>query len=403
MGRSKHSEVYLGPAVGKVPTGSWPVFRSGAAHARLHLPRKSCRDHFTVLEPQINAQGIHKWPFDMFCPVDVVFFTGNDRQRVRMNRHEYLEVSYLCSGSANYHVQDRLLPWREGDLAVIGSTVYHRIEWKSSSPVTIAGLFFEPDIIRCDGASDSTEYLTPFFLQDSEFPHIITAETGIPRQVMELMLRIHSELPASSPLARLTVKAYLKMILVLLVNQYASYAGTVETFRRQQAALDRLLVLFRYLGENCGEPIQVREAARICGMSGSYFMKFFKQATGLPFMKYLNHYRIERAQTLLAGTHDSMAAISQQVGFCDQSYFGMVFRRTVGMTPAAYRRLCQEKGSADGVLGAHSPAAAPDKLSLIIPPWQLPQDTSARTAPSQGKGRSFSPAVARSAVSGLGR
>jgi len=63
MGRSKHSEVYLGPAVGKVPTGSWPVFRSGAAHARLHLPRKSCRDHFTVLEPQINAQGIHKWPF----------------------------------------------------------------------------------------------------------------------------------------------------------------------------------------------------------------------------------------------------------------------------------------------------------------------------------------------------
>jgi AraC-like DNA-binding protein len=32
-----------------------------------------------------------------------------------------------------------------------------------------------------------------------------------------------------------------------------------------------------------------------------------------------------------------MAAISQQVGFCDQSYFGTVFRRIVGMTPATYR------------------------------------------------------------------
>jgi AraC-like DNA-binding protein len=356
MGRSKYSEVYPGPAKRKVPTGDWPVFRSGAAHSRLHLPRKSCRDHFSVLEPQINAQGIHQWPFDVFCPVDVAFFTGNDQQRVRMNRHEYFEVSYLCSGSADYHIQDRLLPWREGELAVIGSTVYHRIEWKSSAPVTIAGLFFEPDMIRCDGASDSAEYLTPFFLQDSEFPHIIGAETGVPRQVMELMLRIHAELPASSPRARLTVKAYLKTILVLLINQYASYTGTVETFRRQQAALDRLLALFRYLGENCGEPIQVREAARLCGMSGSYFMKFFKQATGLPFMKYLNHYRIERAQILLAKTNDSMAAISQQVGFCDQSYFGMVFRRTVGMTPAAYRRLSHEKTLPESLPATHPPS-----------------------------------------------
>lgn len=371
MGRSKsHTEVSLGPGKQRLLTGNWPVFGS----PRLHFPRKSCRDHFSVLEPQINAQGIHKWPFDVFCPVDVAFFTGNDRQRIRMNRHEYFEVSYLCSGAADYHVQDRLLPWREGELAVIGSTLYHRIEWKTS-PVTIAGLFFEPDMIRCDGASDSAEYLTPFFLQDAEFPHIIPAETGIPCQIMELMLRIHSELPASSPRARLTVKAYLKMILVLLVNQYASYAGTVETFRRQQAALDRLLGLFRYVGENHGEPIQVREAARICGMSESYFMKFFKQATGLPFMKYLNHYRIERAQTLLGNTSESMANISQQVGFCDQSYFGMVFRRTVGMTPAAYRRRSRERTSPDCVPAHLSPAFAPGKLSFIVPPGQSGNET----------------------------
>ena len=43
------------------------------------------------------------------------------------------------------------------------------------------------------------------------------------------------------------------MLLMLLVNQYAPYAGTVETFQRQQRDLDRLLPLFRYLGENCGD------------------------------------------------------------------------------------------------------------------------------------------------------
>jgi AraC-like DNA-binding protein len=58
--------------------------------------------------------------------------------------------------------------------------------------------------------------------------------------------------------------------------------------------------LFRYLGENCGDSIQVREAARTCGMSESHFMSLFKRVTGLSFVTYFNHFRIERAQALLA-------------------------------------------------------------------------------------------------------
>ncbi len=309
-----------------------------ARRRRIHLPRTSCRDHFSLVEPQINAEGVHIWPFDSSCPVDVLFLTVDDRHRVRMNRHAYFEVLYLCSGSANCHIQDRLLPFNEGDLAIIGSTLYHRIECQSSSPVSLAALFFEPDLIRCDGASDSAEYLTPFLLQDQEFPHIVPAETGVPRQVLDLMLRIRGEIPAASPRSRLALKTYLKMLLMLLVNQYAPYAGTVETFQRQQHDLERLRPLFRYLGENCANAVQVREAARVCGMSESHFMSFFKRVTGLSFVTYCNHFRIERAQALLARTDESMASISQQVGFCDQSYFGTVFRRIVGMTPATWRR-----------------------------------------------------------------
>jgi AraC-like DNA-binding protein/mannose-6-phosphate isomerase-like protein (cupin superfamily) len=310
---------------------------SGLSH-RIPVSKASYRDHFDLVEPQINAEGVHIWPFDIPCPVDVLFLTVDDRHRVRMNRHGYFEVLYLCSGSANCHIQDRLLPFNEGDLAIIGSTLYHRIECQSSQPVTLAALFFEPDLIRCDGASDSAEYLTPFLLQDEDFPHVIPAETGVPRQVLDLMLRIRSEIPATSARGRLAIKTYLKMLLMQLVNQYAPYAGTVETYQRQQQNLERLRPLFRYLGENCGNAVQVREAARICGMSESHFMSLFKRVTGLSFVTYFNHFRIERAQALLAKTDESMANISQQVGFCDQSYFGTVFRRIVGMTPATYRR-----------------------------------------------------------------
>ena len=326
-----------------------PEFKRSDSHGPLpglRAPRKPLKDTFSLVEPQINAEGIHIWPFNKACPVDVLFMTTHDRQRVRMNRHGYFEILYLCSGYGACHIQDRLLPFREGDLAVIGSTLYHRIECQSESPLTIAALFFEPEFICCDGADDSAGYLTPFLLQDAEFPHVVQAQAGVPRQVLEMMLSIQSESPASTPRSRLAVKTYLKMILMLLVNQYAAYAGTIETFRRQERALDRLRPLFRFIGDNLGSPVQVRQAARMCGMSESYFMNFFKQVTGLSFVAYLNHFRVEQAQKLLAQTDESMVSISQQVGFCDQSYFGTVFRKIAGMTPAAYRRQVRSHSAA---------------------------------------------------------
>ena len=324
-----------------------------SGHRRRGAARDSCKDTFSLVEPQINAEGVHIWPFDAACPVEVLFMNTHDRQRVRMNRHRYFEIVYLCSGYGVCHIQDRFLPFKEGDLAVIGSTLYHRIECQSEAPLTIAALFFEPELICCGGGNDGAEYLTPFLLQDAGFPHIVSGKTGVPRQILDLMMRIQAESPANTSRARLAVKTYLRMILMLLVNQYAAYAGTIETFRRQERALERLQPLFRYIGENCGNSVHVRQAARLCGMSESHFMSFFKQVTGLSFVAYFNHYRIERAQALLANTDESMVGISQQVGFCDQSYFGTVFRKIVGMPPAAYRRRAREGNCAGQQPGNH--------------------------------------------------
>jgi AraC-like DNA-binding protein len=48
-------------------------------------------------------------------------------------------------------------------------------------------------------------------------------------------------------------------------------------------------------------------------------------------------------------TDKSASDISQEMGFCDQSYFGTVFRKLVGMTPAAYRAKFRKDGTARSV------------------------------------------------------
>lgn len=326
----------------------------------IQVLRKACEDCFALVEPQINAEGVHIWPFHPSLPVDVRFLTCDGVHNVRMNRHDYFEILYMCAGTAEYRIQNRLVPFPEGSLAVMGSTLYHSLEVFPDSLPTMAALFFEPDIIFREGGPDSAEYLTPFLLQDPQFPHIVPAESGVPEQVFDLMRRMRAELPAVTTRGRLAVKTYLKMALLLLVNHYSSYAGTVDTFRRQRRALDRLRPLFDSLDQNLDQSIQVEDAARICGMSESHFMKFFKQATGQPLMAYLNHCRVERAQALLITTDKPMSEIAQEMGFCDQSYFGTVFRKIVGMPPATYRRRFQD---GDGMPAAqldhaHAPFSA---------------------------------------------
>jgi AraC-like DNA-binding protein len=85
-------------------------------------------------------------------------------------------------------------------------------------------------------------------------------------------------------------------------------------------------------------PVQVEDAARLCKMSGSRFMSFFKATTGQSFHAYLNRFRVAKAQLLLTTTDKPLDSISQETGFCDQSYFGMVFRKLVGISPRVYRR-----------------------------------------------------------------
>jgi AraC-like DNA-binding protein len=305
-------------------------------------------DQYRLLQPQISTDGIHLWPFNSAVPIDLRILTSDGHNTVQKNRHDYFEILVLCSGTSTFLVEDRLLPMHKGDLAVVGSTLYHSTECPVNSKAMLGVLYFDPNLIGSDGSAYSTEYLAPFLQQDSKFPHVLSARTGVPGQVLDLMRMIHTELPGSSMRGRLAIKTYLKMILLLLVNRYSSYAGIREIFCRQQHALGRIHKFFELLPGHIGDVIHVADAARWCGLTEPEFICFLRQVTGRSFRTYLNHYRVERAQVALASTSRAISDIAQELGFCDQSYFSAVFYKFAGMTPLTYRRRHNGTGVSPG-------------------------------------------------------
>jgi AraC-like DNA-binding protein/mannose-6-phosphate isomerase-like protein (cupin superfamily) len=297
-------------------------------------------DSYQFVGSNVTPDGVRiNFPFDPAFPVDVGFFTGSGRHLVRANRHEFLEVIYLYGGSMDMQIRNRLFRLKKGDVVVIGPNIHKQLLYKPNVEAKLIGLNFQPEVIRSGAAEGEDEiYLTPFLCQGPRFPHVISGGGAMSREVIRLLLRVYKELPARTTLNRLTAKTYLRELFLLLARHYRGYVETQQAMDRKQKDLDRLRPLFQVLNERYAEHIEVRDAARICAMSPSYFMRFFKLTIGQSFRAYLNGFRIEKARSMLSSGNTSIAEISQLVGFCSQSYFGEVFRVVVGMTPRTFRR-----------------------------------------------------------------
>jgi AraC-like DNA-binding protein len=86
-----------------------------------------------------------------------------------------------------------------------------------------------------------------------------------------------------------------------------------------------------------GDP-SISQVADECGLSASYFVRAFKQTTGVPPHRWLTKQRVERAKELLQDLGQELSDIAQLCGFVDQSHFTRVFSRSEGYSPGRWRR-----------------------------------------------------------------
>lgn len=93
-----------------------------------------------------------------------------------------------------------------------------------------------------------------------------------------------------------------------------------------------------YALEHMEDPdLNVRAVADAVHISAPYLGRVFKKVTGMSFGGYLTQQRLERAQTMLFNADMRIGDIASAVGFENQSYFQVLFKKKTGMTPGDYR------------------------------------------------------------------
>ncbi len=92
-----------------------------------------------------------------------------------------------------------------------------------------------------------------------------------------------------------------------------------------------------FLQENLREDVSTRDLADLTGLGARTFVRRFKAATGRLPAAYLQTLRIEAAKVMLERDATPIQSISSDVGYDDVAFFRTLFKRSTGMTPAAYR------------------------------------------------------------------
>jgi AraC-like DNA-binding protein len=98
-----------------------------------------------------------------------------------------------------------------------------------------------------------------------------------------------------------------------------------------------------FMRQNIHREISRDETAQHAGISPGHFSHLLKERTGRSFTELLRQCRVDLACELLLHSRESLAAIADRCGFCDQSYFTRVFRDVKGLTPRQFREQAGKK------------------------------------------------------------
>ena len=109
--------------------------------------------------------------------------------------------------------------------------------------------------------------------------------------------------------------------------------------------------LIDYVEAHLTEKMSAKALAELIGVSVGQLFRAFKVSAGVSPFQYIIRRRVELACTLMKTGQEPLAQIAVACGLCDQSHFCRVFRRVIGISPAAWRR--SVRSPALGNVGNH--------------------------------------------------
>jgi AraC family transcriptional regulator len=159
----------------------------------------------------------------------------------------------------------------------------------------------------------------------------------------DLALSVLDEIASHESSSVLYVDHLADTVALQLLSRHSTRGGNCNNAPRdeclpsQRLPLSRLYRLRSYLETHLDEELTLEKLAMEAKMSTRHLLRAFTLHFGVPPHQYVLGRRIERVKELLRNSDQPLADIAAETGFCSQSHLCAAFKRSVGLSPSAYR------------------------------------------------------------------
>lgn len=278
------------------------------------------------------SQALHeRKPFDQDFPFKM--FVSN-LGKFPPHWHEEMEIIYVVEGNIDIGLNHEIHTLNTRDILMIGpGEVHHFLDGQETRKILVVqfGMALLDQSFSIFG---DRRFVTPLIDCNNAEQSLHAVHKKLEAQILQIL----DEYQSRKEGYRLTMKARLFDMMVVLLREVAWESYSVTEKNRRLIRLERLQNVFQYVEEHYSQELSLEKAANVANFSVFHFTRFFKESTGMTFGDYVSSYRIGKAEVLLKNTEESVTEIAFKLGFNSIKTFNRVFKELKRCSPSVYRK-----------------------------------------------------------------
>ena len=179
-----------------------------------------------------------------------------------------------------------------------------------------------------------TTYVSPY-IQATNLSYLyVDANESWGKNVLDAIIKINQYIEQKSPYYEIDIIMQLTLIWKnLIINGFQ-----LEYVQTEMLKSYRMKQMLNWIHLHYTEKIMLEDIARAGQLSRSECCRYFKRILKKTPLSYVTDYRIQKSLILLQQAESSVTEVAYQVGFNSTSYFIDKFRKSLNMTPLAYKK-----------------------------------------------------------------
>lgn len=258
--------------------------------------------------------------------------------------HEEMEILLLEEGTLIYDTIGEHLILEKGDILFLNANALHQVYVSKAGTYIRYGVhMFRKELIAGMDTRIEKKYVRILRqMHSAEWILIKNADKENPkiRGYLELLVELEQKKTYGYELRSRNILS--EIVLLLLERKYdetQNVGEKAEDIQAEQSLTEiRLRQMLLYIQEYYEEHLKLKDIARAANIGERECLRCFQKILHMSPFQYLQEYRVQAACDLLKNSGKKIVDIAMQCGFSSGSYFGKVFRNTIGCTPLEYRK-----------------------------------------------------------------